>query len=213
VNPANASAPARTASGSSDATSGGCGPSAAPTTRPERCERVEETSRPGEPQPTLRALGESGAARRVLPRRRVARAGPSSFPFASHPTFVGAGPIRERALSVPTRHETILRPIAPDPPRRRALKPAGGSSWRGIQGPARTAPHFLAGQGATDGPTFLRCRDSSTPNEQGWRPYAGVDRAPRSDAYIPHTAKFSRAGAKTSSTNAAAPPRDVVAQG
>jgi hypothetical protein len=34
ANPANASAPARTASGSNDATSGGCGPSAASTTQP-----------------------------------------------------------------------------------------------------------------------------------------------------------------------------------
>jgi hypothetical protein len=60
----------------------------------------------------------------------------------------------------------------------------------GNTGAGQDCPHFLAGQGATDGPTFLRCRDSPTPNEQGWRPYAGVDRAPRSAAYIPHTAPF-----------------------
>jgi hypothetical protein len=73
ANPANASAPAHTASGSSDATSGGSGPSAASTTNPERCGRVTEPS--GRASPTAHPQGARciRAARRVLPTRRVAR--------------------------------------------------------------------------------------------------------------------------------------------
>jgi hypothetical protein len=152
VDPANASAPGRTASGSSGAASGGCGPSAAPPTRPERCGRVVEPSRPGEPQPTLRALAESGAARRVLPRRCVARAGPKLVPLRIAPDLCQASPILEGALSVPTRHDAMLQAIAADPTRRRALKLVGGSSWRGAQGPAGGCPPLLATQGGQGWP-------------------------------------------------------------
>ena len=51
---------------------------------------------------------------------------------------------------------------APSPPNT-ARRPAG-SSRRGAQGPARRRPPFWPPQGATDGPSFLRYRDSPTPS-------------------------------------------------
>jgi hypothetical protein len=157
VTPANASAPARTASGSAGATSGGCGPSAAPTTRPERCGRVVEPSRPGESQPTLRALAESGAARRVLPRWRVARAGRKLGPLRVAPELCPAGaPILEGASLVATRHDTMSQAIAPDPSRGRTLNRWGVAHGGEHRGRPEAAPRFWRSKGAKDGPSFLR---------------------------------------------------------
>jgi hypothetical protein len=156
VTPANASAPARTASGSAGATSGGCGPSAAPTTRPERCGRVVEPSRPGESQPTLRALAESGAARRVLPRWRVARAGRKLGPLRVAPELCPAGaPILEGASLVATRHDTMSQAIAPDPSRGRTLNRWGVAHGGEHRGRPEAAPRFWRPQGGQGWPLLI----------------------------------------------------------
>jgi hypothetical protein len=179
---ANASAPARTASGSTNATSGGCGSSAASTTRPERCDRVVEPSRPSESHtlPSGRSLNQGGA--------------PSPPKTARRPAWAEAWPLRvvRPAPSLNALHwwqratTRCRRRIAPDPTRRRALNRWGVAHGGGVQGPARRLPPLLAAQGATDGPPpFCVAGDSPTPNEQGRRPLrrGGHGWLPRTPAY------------------------------